>query len=360
MASAVEQALAKQFAGNGPMFMPSTSVNDLYAGMLPAAQPRTNPLAPSQGGPWPASQPQRPRSTPLSPQNYTPNIPPQIPNDPRRATADMRVPGMVGPGQGTMQPFPLAYPDNAPIDITVRGGNVASVPLPQRRPWDAPTEMDLAAIAGQEAGMQPPVASAYAPQPAENPAVAAAMAGLSPLSASERINQPMPGAPAAPPRVAPGQAYADANTAAADRARTQDRSGVGSDGYVRDAAGNVTGRDPQYSGLSPSQMYDQLSGRPTGARIDGNPDNHTFSGDTRHKWNFGEGRPKGNAVATGQQPVTLGPVQAPRSTPAPVTLGPMQRPAQSRFGGSQPPARTGGQMLPPLQTNGLSGRKMRF
>ncbi len=345
MASAVEQALAKQFAGNGPMFMPSTSVNDLYAGILPAAQPRTNPLAPSQGGPWPASQPQRPRSTPLSPQNYTPNIPPQNPNDPNRLAS----------GQ-------LPFINRPPIDIPVQGGGTqtASVPMPQRRPWDAPTEMDLAAIAGQEAGMQPPVASAYAPQPAENPAVAAAMAGLSPLSASERINQPMPGAPAAPPRVAPSQAYADANTAAADRARTQDRSGVGSDGYVRDAAGNVTGRDPQYSGLSPSQMYDQLSGRPTGDRIDGNPDNHTFSGGTRHKWNFGEGRPKGNAVATGQQPVTLGPVQAPRSTPAPVTLGPMQRPAQSRFGGSQPPARTGGQMLPPLQTNGLSGRKMRF
>lgn len=207
----------------------------------------TNPLAPSQGGSW-SSTPQRPVSTALTPQNYTPTVLP--PDNSKRLAA-------------TMQPFPLAYPnDKPPIDITVRGGNqqVASVPMPQRRPWDAPNE---AAIAAQDAGaMQPQVASAYAPEAPQNPAVAAAMAGLSPLSASERINQPMPGAPVAAPRVSPSQSYAAANAAAADRARTQDRSGTGTDGYVRDASGAVVGRDTKYQGMNPDQMYNAISGRP--------------------------------------------------------------------------------------------------
>ena len=359
----------------------------------------SNPLAPSQGGSWPSP---RPVSTALTPQNYTPNIPPHIPNDPRRATADMRVPGMVGPAPGAMQPFPLAYPDNAPIDITVRGGNVANVPLPQRRPWDAPTSMDLAAIAARDAAMQPPVATAYAPPPSQNPAVAAAAGaaqGQPPQTSVIQdimtgINSLLPNN--APKPLNPSQSYDATNAAAAEAARNQDRSGVGSDGYVRDASGNVTGRadwangmspsqqydfangaaafaagvrdrsgigtdgyvrdasgqvigrDPKYAGLSPSQMYDAINGngpRPgtpgtdrNGNRIDGNPDNHTFSGDSRHKWNFGQDRPKGN----GQPRYTVGPTQAPRPMggggqsgmrPQPVTLGPMQRPQQPGTGG---------------------------
>ena len=84
MASESEKALAAQYGGNGPLFMPPTRVQDLYAGIYPNAAPRTNPLAPSQGGSWPTTQPQRPRATALSPQNYNPTVPPQIPNDPNR------------------------------------------------------------------------------------------------------------------------------------------------------------------------------------------------------------------------------------------------------------------------------------
>lgn len=265
MASELEKALAAQYGGNGPMFMPSTPVNDLYAGMYPTAT-RTNPLAPSQGGNWPQNTPQRPRSMPLTPQNYTPNIPPQIPNDPNRMAS----------GQ---LPF-INYPSKPPIDITVQGGGTqtASIPMPQPRPWNAPTEMDLAAIAAQEAGaMQPPVASAYAPQPAPAPAAAAAstmaqgqapqtswvqdlITGLGTLGGGSKAEKPQ----------TPQQAYDAANFMAQNEARNQDRSGMGTDGYARDYFGNVVGRDAQYKGLSPSQMYDQISGRPSD---NGNPNN---------------------------------------------------------------------------------------
>lgn len=367
----------------------------------------SNPLAPSQGGSWPST---RPVSTALTPQNYTPNIPPHIPNDPRRATADMRVPGMVGPAPGAMQPFPLAYPDNAPIDITVRGGNVANVPLPQRRPWDAPTSMDLAAIAARDAAMQPPVATAYAPPPSQNPAVAAAAGaaqGQPPQTSVIQdimtgINSLLPNN--APKPLNPSQSYDATNAAAAEAARNQDRSGVGSDGYVRDASGNVTGRadwangmspsqqydfangaaafaagvrdrsgigtdgyvrdasgqvigrDPKYAGLSPSQMYDQLSGRSGGSRIDGNPDNHTFSPDrdgpfdiARKMAREAEMRAAGQPI---KAPISRGPVvSSGGQQPAPVTLGPVQRPRPVTAGAMQAPVQsiapvTGGIMAP--------------
>lgn len=241
-----------------------------------------NPLVPSQGGTW-SKTPQRPVSTALTPQNYKPTVVPQAPNDPRRATAEMRQPGLPA-YPGAMQPFPLAYPDNAPIDITVRGGNqqIASVPMPQPRPWNAPTAMDLAAIAALEPSiMPPPTVSAYAPQPAPSPAAAAAAAqGQAPQTSWMQdmmtgINGLLAGN--APKPMNPSQSYAATNAAAADRARTQDRSGTGTDGYVRDASGTVIGRDAQYQGLTPSQMYDQINGNSGPARIDGNPDNNTFS-----------------------------------------------------------------------------------
>lgn len=209
-----------------------------------------NPLAPSQGGSWPST---RPVSTALSPQGYTPTA---LPPDPSKQLASGQLP-YINP----FEPFPLAYPDSkSPIDITVRGGNVAQVPMPQRRPWDAPTSMDLAAIAGQGQ----PVANAYAP-PAQTPAAVAAINGLSPLTASERIKQPMPGqvAPYASPRdMTRAEMYDATNKASAEAARTRDRSGFGTDGYVRNASGDVIGRDAKYQGLTPSQMYDQINGRP--------------------------------------------------------------------------------------------------
>lgn len=219
MASESEKALAAQYSGNGSMFMPSTRVQDLYAGIYPNAAPRTNPLAPSQGGSWPTTQPQRPRATALSPQNYSPTVPPQIPNDPNRLAS------------GSL-PF-IDYP-NAPIDITVRGGNTqtAGIPMPQPRPWNAPTEMDLAAIAGLESSvMPPPSASAYAPQPTATQAPQTSwmqdvMTGIGTL---------VPGN--APKPMSPSQSYDAANAAAASAAQSRDRSGVGTDGYVRDASG---------------------------------------------------------------------------------------------------------------------------
>ena len=247
MASEYEKALAAQYAGNGTMYMPPTSVNDMYAGIYPTQQPRTNPLAPSQGGSWP-TYPQRPVSTALTPQNYNPTA---LPPDPSKQLASGQL------------PF-INYPPRSPIDITVGTAGAptqtASVPMPQRRPWDAPTSMDLAAIAGQGQ----PVASAYAPS-AQTPAAVSAIAGLSPLTASERINQSMPGQPApyASPRdMTRAEMYDATNKASAEAARTRDRSGFGTDGYVRNASGDVIGRDAKYQGLTPSQMYDQINGRP--------------------------------------------------------------------------------------------------
>lgn len=302
-----------------------------------------NPLAPSQGGPWPDN---RPRSTALTPTNYRPTVVPQDPNDPRRATADMRVPGLP-PYPSSMPPFPLAYPDNAPIDITVRGGNVASVPMPQKRP-----NLNIQPFPNQGNVMDPgnegyvdPV-SAYAPPP-QTPAAVAAINGLSPLSASERIKQPVPGAPTQMPNLTPAQqydaanllaaetakaraatmqglygsrdtsaaAYDAANAAGAERARTQDRSGVGTDGYIRDASGQVIGRDAKYQGLTPEQMYNTISGRPQ----DDSWKTIGSSASSKHKW--------GADSVSDPSKISRFVAGGPTAAPAPVTLGPMQRPA---------------------------------
>lgn len=171
-------------------------------------------------------------------------------------------------------PF-INTPGKPPIDITVGTAGapqVASIPLPQARPWNAPTEMDLAAIAALESSvMPPPAASAYAPQvapPPQNPAVAAATTaaqGQAPQTSWMQdmmtgINGLLAGT--APKPLNPQQSYDAANAAAASAAQSQDRSGTGSDGYVRDAAGNVIGRDAQYQGLNPGDMYAQINGTP--------------------------------------------------------------------------------------------------
>jgi len=234
-------------------------------------------------------------------------------------------------------PFINGPASSSPIDITVRGGNpqTASIPLPQARPWNAPTSMDLAAIAAQEAAMQQPTASAYAPQVAPPPAAAAATAaGQAPQTSWMQdmmtgINGLLAGS--APKPMTPSQSYAATNAAASEAARTQNRSGVGTDGYVRDASGNVIGRDAQYQGLTPSQMYDQINGNSGPARIDGNPDNNTFSRGGGVKFGLtAEQRRNGATVDTGTlRPGlnTRGPAQS-RSI-APVSGG-IMAPAQAQ------------------------------
>jgi len=268
-----------------------------------------------------------------------------------------------------LPPGGLPFINRPPLDITVRGGapQTASVPMPQPRPWNAPTEMDLAAIAARDAAMQPPIATGYAPQPQPPAAVAAATtAGQGQPQTSvlqdimTGINSLLPSN--APKPLAPGPSYDAANAAAAERARTQDRSGFGTDGYVRDASGNVIGRDGQYKGLSPEDMYNQISGRPTDDSW-----KSTFSRDQgleaklrgtgvsvdqymqgrRDGTYSGLGDVRGNALRSGMAgmsmsgggaagPVTAGPIQAPRSgsfsgggMQQPVTAGQMQRPVQS-------------------------------
>lgn len=257
----------------------------------------------------------RPRSTALTPQSYNPTVLPHD-NSKRLASGQYLAPGMSNPlapsqggnwSGGRMTPFPPAYPTNKPpIDITVRGGapQVASIPLPQARPWNAPTSMDLAAIAAQEAAMQQPTASAYAPQVAPPPAAAAATAaGQAPQTSWMQdmmtgINGLLAG-PAEKPQT-PQQAYDAANFMAQTGARNQDRSGIGSDGYVRNSLGVVVGRDAQYQGLTPSQMYDQINGNSGPARIDGNPDNNTFSRGGGVKFGLtAEQRRNGATVDTG-------------------------------------------------------------
>lgn len=268
MASAIEKALAAQYAGNGPMFMPSTPVSDLYAGIYPTTAPRTNPLAPSQGGSWP-TYPQRPVSTALTPLNYAANVPPHD-NSKRLPSGGL--------------PF-INYPPRSPIDITVGTAGapqVASVPMPQPRPWNAPTQMDLAAIAAQG---QPPTQMAYA-QPPQSPAAVAAIAGLSPLTASQRINQ----APTAPATSAqakpwwqdawsglsglfaggqarggnqpPAQRYAAANAQAAARARDNASriNGTSTAGYTY-----VNGKNVGYSAAEKADR--DARGKATGDAI---------------------------------------------------------------------------------------------
>lgn len=341
-----------------------------------------NPLAPSQGGSWPDT---RPRSTALTPQSYTPNIPPANPNDPNRATADMRVPGMTGPPTGGMPPFPLAYPGGKPpIDITVPTAGApqyalnplaASIPLPRPRPG-----IDIQPWLPENM-----VESAYAPQPAPSPA-AAAINGLSPLTASERINQPIPGQPApynSPRDMSRQQMYEATNAAAAEAARTRDRSGFGTDGYVRNAAGDVIGRDGKYAGMTPSQMYDAINGNVPSARIDGNPDNSTFSGSDKKYLRPGDGQYIHRDPSTGKQTIRAIPagyeVYHPRGAGSsalrqvgsggggsiggsgPVTAGPMQAPRTGGSIGGAGAPRTGGAMQPPKYTlaGAMVGRRGR-
>jgi len=372
MASELEKALAAQYGGNGPMFMPSTPVNDLYAGIYPPAAPRTNPLAPSQGGSWPQSAPQRPRSTPLTPQNYNPNIPPQNPNDPNRLAS----------GQ---LPF-IDYPTKPPIDITVQGAptQTASIPLPRPRPG-----MNIQPWAQAENLMDPgnpgyvdpnasPVMPAYAPQPAPAPqapaaAAASAMAqGQAPQTSwvQDLITGlgTLGGGGQEKPQT-PQQAYDAANFMAQNAARNQDRSGFGTDGYVRDYFGNPIGRDAKYKGMNPDQMYNAISGRPQddswktiGSADSGKPawqklgfgssheyrraveayaaENGLGEEEAREALKSANRRPAmGSTGSTGgaaTQPVTLGPTQAPRNTVGavgmagrPMTAGPTQAPRYS-------------------------------
>jgi hypothetical protein len=251
MASALEKALAAQYAGNGPMFMPSTPVKDLYAGIYGPRAPTSMPIQPNMPN-MSAGAVARPRSTALSPQNYASAPPPHIPGDPRRLAS----------GQ---LPF-----INAPIDITVRGGapvQTASVPMPQPRPWNAPTSMDLAAIAAQNAPAM--TAMGYAPQPVPRPAVAAATAAGQPpqtswiqdlLAGIGTLRQPSAPASYNSPRdMSRAQMYAATNAASAEAARTRDRSGIGTDGYVRDTLGKVIGRSAEFKGQTPSQQYNTVN-----------------------------------------------------------------------------------------------------
>lgn len=263
-----------------------------------------------------------------------------------------------------LQPGGLPFINRPPLDITVRGGapQTASVPMPQGRPGlnIQPFDQQFNLRDPGNEGYVDPVA-AYAP-----PAPAATTAGRGQPQTSvlqdimTGINSLLPSN--APKPLAPGPSYDAANAAAAERARTQDRSGFGTDGYVRDASGNVIGRDGQYKGLSPEDMYNQISGRPTDDSW-----KSTFSRDQgleaklrgtgvsvdqymqgrRDGTYSGLGDVRGNALRNGMAgmsmsgggaagPVTAGPIQAPRSgsfsgggMQQPVTAGQMQRPVQS-------------------------------
>lgn len=230
-------------------------------------------------------------------------------------------PSRLAPAPGTSLPFI----NRPPIDITVRGGaptQTASIPLPRPRPG-----MNIQPWAQAENLMDPgnpgyvdpnasPVMSAYAPQPAPAPQAPAAAAastmaqGQAPQTSWMQdmitgLNSLMPGYNS-PRDMSRAEMYDATNAAAATAAQTRDRSGFGTDGYVRNASGQVIGRDGQYSGMSSSQMYDQLSGRQT---------------DDSWKTTFSESRDPFDSLpreeraaaraAARQQPVTLGPTQAP-------------------------------------------------
>ena len=242
--------------------------------------------------------------------NYTPYAPtPNNGGDPNR-----------------LPPGGLPFINRPPLDITVRGGapQTASVPMPRGRPGLNIQPFDQQfnlRDPGNEGYVDP--ATAYAPQQ-QTPAAVAAAAGLSPLTASERVGLPMPGA--VPPYQSPrdmsrAQMYDATNAAAAEAARNQDRSGIGTDGYVRDYFGNVIGSDPKYAGLSPSQIYDQISGRPTdnSFKTIGPSGNKSVSADF-----WATATPSASNRRPGG-PVTAGPMQPPR----PVTAGAMQAPVQS-------------------------------
>lgn len=294
---------------------------------------------PSGGVPYlPAPMP-KPMSMANAPSvgNYTPYAPtPNNGGDPNR-----------------LPPGGLPFINKPPLDITVRGGapQIASIPMPRGRPGLNIQPFDQQfnlRDPGNEGYVDP--ATAYAPPAAapQNPAVAAATGagqGQPPQTSWVQdmmtgINSLLPGYQS-PRDMSRAQMYDATNAAAADAARTQDRSGFGTDGYVRDASGNVIGRDAQYNGLTPSQMYDQINGNSGPARIDGNPDNDTFSGSSKSyvqdqppppgfEWRRDPSSAKYSLrPISGGGAQTGGQMQMPRSATGAVTSGPMQAPMKS-------------------------------
>ena len=248
-------------------------------------------------------------------------------------------PSRLPPQPGTALPFI----NRPPIDITVPTGGLPQTAGLNIQPW--PPE-NMAEI-GPAGAMPPPMASAYGPGPATNPAAtAAATAGQGQPPQTSWMQDMMTGingllAGNAPKPLSPSQSYDAANASAAERARTQDRSGPGTDGYIRDAAGNVIGRDPRYANLTPSQMYDQISGRPT-------DDSYKTIGDSGNRSSAGwEQRPMYTAGAGGETQTTPGAIG-----PGFMSFGGAPRAAAGGNGGrAGVPVtdlpRTGGPMQPP-------------
>lgn len=115
MASLTPQQLAQMFAGSGPMAMPSTTLDDIYGGILP-----------SMGGGNPALN---------AINSATPRTP--------------------------MQPASwMAYEGGVPVASSV--GGAAMPPMPQRRPGNAPTRMDIAAMGAQPGPAMAPAVSRVA------------------------------------------------------------------------------------------------------------------------------------------------------------------------------------------------------
>lgn len=285
------------------------------------------------------------------------------------------IPGrrLMADGFGTL-PFPLAYPNNPPVDITVRGGNtqVAQVPLPRPRPATAGAGINFAGLrdAQAEYGVhdpamppQPPM-SAYAPQPPMNPAVASAtnvaqgqpqtswlqdaITGLGTLFPGSGLNSTDPNK-----LLTPSQEYDAKNAFATGAAQGRDRSGVGTDGYVRDAAGNVTGLADWAQGLSPAEQYAWASNigvdnswKTIGSSASTNPDRWQTAG-------FGSQHDYRRALAdfATSNGMQRGPkasaafLNSLQSPPPPVTAGPMLAPVT---GGMMAPARVANRNRAPI------------
>lgn len=256
--------------------------------------PRTDPLAPSQGGPWPTI-PQRPRAVALTPQNYKPTVLPQDPNDPNRMP-----PGVL--------PFVDAPPRTAslPQGLTIKPfGNQYNLMDPGNEGYVDPNAS--------------PIMPSYLPETGPGPvpavsAIEAATAGAAPAAPPQTsvLDDMVAGLASlfsgpTPKPLTPGQSYDAKNAAAADAARNQDRSGVGTDGYVRDVAGGVVGRDQKYAGLSPGAMYDAITGRA--------PDD-----------SFKTIGPSGNKSVSADFWKSATPSASNRRPGGPVTAGPIQRP----------------------------------
>jgi hypothetical protein len=108
MASLTPQQLAQMFAGNGPMAMPSYTMDDIYGGILP-----------SMGGGNPALNAIN-AATPTAP---------------------------MAPASW------MAYEGGVPVASSV--GGAAMPPVPRARPANAPTRLDMAAINAPMAAAQP-------------------------------------------------------------------------------------------------------------------------------------------------------------------------------------------------------------